>query len=1197
MAVADVFKVYLYPDSLSILDLNDEGEDITSGIINVEIQYGTDIYEGPQQQIDTGQFTIVTRNPNLDPKINSNLKYNSAIKFYDERSGEFFRAYVTDVQVEYQRKDDPIITITGTDIFGAMQRVVVDQDTHDAIMALSTGPSWNGLTFSEFLPYMTDFTLKYFNLDLIVPGNSPTPYGFWFQASQSFGEQSVGKLGYSPAKYIPQVGETYLEIINKYAQTNMTSFSAKNDFGDPLSYDFINVSPFAKYNPNLWVAQQDPMQQYTTYDFSSNPADARPYQSILLNNGYNRVINQADISNEYRYVDTGELKSQSESFTRTSAQSIEDYAISKTSISTIYPEDATVTIADWADGYSQNIFQVTQYPGQEIQQITFDNARFEDIENNFSYSDYDLNRIIRIKHQINNTETIDRVYDIAGISHNISPDKWEMGFTLKPSSQEIVFQYQGSLPTLQMNATTGDSNFNFTASLIDFDPTRVSNVIWALSATDSNEVTQMWPYALSGNMFKNGIARTGLTQTWNFDDDGILAPYSFDPNSTFQDPLDNRFGGYGTGNWTVYAYIELTNGFTIVLQQQLVVGTPAVEADFGWVQNLTNNFGQITFTDTSVNHETGEPDSYLWDFGDGTTSLERNPIKVYDPAPSTTTYSVSLTVYAFSSGGTKVYNTHTETVTLVQPTMIPDYTYTILNSTVTFTNTSTNVGLEEPDAYLWDFGDGTTSTLKNPVKTYSGNEGQSLSFDVKLTTRNIWEQTADVTKTIAFTLIFSVGNYPVNSIRFRGVSYSAVSGTIRTPYMFFLKGLTSETQSNLLYLRPVTKTNSSNIVWRRADGNLETTNPTLFLTRDPSITPTSGYGLSASVSSNVAASYTLSTTLASDAYNLKNFTLNLRDVSIGNTQQWNTIFVDIFTNLGWTEVGFFPLGKGPVGKSPLGAAAAITESVKNYVPTRVLPINNLGFNYTFSNNNFTANFTTSSSGPWSWNFGDGTSSTLQNPTKTFSNYSTYYVTLTSGAGEITEAVKVIPIIPYGFRFLRFKQKSHDGTHQFDTPYIANFKIQTTGGSYISPLILTNPQSICSRRTSSTSTNWSSGYTGSGTFDPLNTLNLTGNTGLRVVTTNATNVSEWDVVVDFKETVNTRVHEITLDAALASVSGYPATVASGISYEVFTTPYTGNFGSTTDPDLIYPGQSWTKIGEINPTGMLDNTLTTYSMTRI
>ena len=187
MLLVDIFKVFLYPDSESILDSEDEGEDITSGILNVDIQYGTNAYEGPQEQIDSGQFTIVTRNPNLDPKINPNLKYNSAIKFWDERSGEFFRGYVTDVQVEYQRKDNPIITIIGTDIFGMMQSYLITKEIQDAIMDFSY-EGWGGLNFSDFVFYMNDFTEKYLNLDITVPAGSSPSRGFWFDASQSFSQ-------------------------------------------------------------------------------------------------------------------------------------------------------------------------------------------------------------------------------------------------------------------------------------------------------------------------------------------------------------------------------------------------------------------------------------------------------------------------------------------------------------------------------------------------------------------------------------------------------------------------------------------------------------------------------------------------------------------------------------------------------------------------------------------------------------------------------------------------------------------------------------------------------------------------------------------------------------------------------------------------------------------------------------------------
>ena len=1194
MLVADVFKVYLYADSSSYSMTYGEGEDITAGILNVSIVEGTDLYEGPQEQIDTGQFTIVTRNPNLDPKINPNLKYNSGIRFVDERSGEFFRGYVTDVQVQYQRKDDPIITITGTDIFGAAQRVIVSQDTHDAIMALSTGPTWNGITFSEMIPYMNDFTSKYLDLDALV-GSGPPPDGFWFDASQSYGEQSVGLLGYSPGKYIPKVGESYLEVMNKYAQTNLTSFTARGEFG----YYYINVFPFVKYDPNYWVPQQDPTLQYTTYDFSSDPADAKPYQSILLDNGYNRVINQTDIFNEYRYVDTGELKSQSESFTRISSDSIEEYAISRASISTIYPEDATINIPDWADTYSENIFQVTQYPGQEIQQITFDNARLEDIENDFSYSDYNLNRIIRIKHQIDNDETIDRVYDIAGISHNISPDNWEMTFTLKPNKQEIAFQYQGSLPILTMNEISGDANFNFTATIGSVSPEDVSSITWALSATDPNEIPYIWPYALNGNMFENGVARTGFTQTWNFDDDGILAPYSFDEESTYSDPTDNRYGGYGPGFWNVYAFIELSNGFTIVLQQELTVGTPEVEADFGWVQNLTNNFGQVSFVDTSVNNETGEVDSYAWDFGDGETSALQNPVHVYDPAPDETEYEVSLTVFAYGPGETKVYDTYTETITLVQPEMVPDFTSVANYQTVTFTNTSTNVGFEEPDAYLWEFDDGTTSTLKNPVHTFPVTDvNVSESFDVTLTTRNIWEQTESVTKTVTTTALNESGTLPVSTLRLRFDPVSIDSGLgSASPlyfYMFDLKARTSNTLQNLSYLRPTTRINSSFITWYEADGTTAESGDPLNLTRDSSITPTSQYGLSPFRTNTGSATldFKLDTTIPTESSQLINdILLTFRDVGTTNNivfpvKPRNKLFVDVPDSFGgWVNIGYYQILNSKVDTAP--PAGVVTQAVKTMTPLRPLPMNIPYFKYTF--NNTIASFTSMETGvSYAWDFGDGTTSTLKDPVKTFPDRGTYTVSLTvtfadSSTRTTTEPVIVEYLAPYPVRYFKLVQNLHTGTHEFDTPYIDSFNFKQ---DYVEP---SSGNGLTFAKTDVYASEYRVGTTGEFVINPLTSPNnnrLTGSGGLRVKSLDGTYRTEWEMIADFGS-AQSNLTNCSVRLGRWTATGFPETLATGINYSIFITDFTGtqaNIGTA----------SWTKLGDFTPTSIPLNNSATYNI---
>ena len=1058
MFVGEVFETWLFSDPASPLEQLygspgwlANGENITEGILNVSIITGNEIYEGPQQGIETGQFTIITRNPLMDPKINTNLKYNSAIIFYDKRTGEFFRGYVTDVQVEYQRNDDPIITITGTDIFGAMQRVVISQQTHDAIMALSTGPTWNGLTFDEFIPYMDDFASKY----LVTNGwdGAGISHGFWFNASLGFSEESVGALAYSPAKYIPQVGESYLEVVNKYAQTNLTILNERGVLGAGLrDFDFIGVTPFVKYDPTFWNPQSDP-NLYPYYDFSSDPETDRPYRSILINNGYNRVVNQVDISNESRYVDAGELNSLSENFTRKSSESIQEYAISRASVSTIYPTNGSAPISSWADRYSTNIFQVTQFPGQEVQQITFDNARGE---GKYSYSFIPVNSPIKIKHKINNNETIDSVYDIAGITHNISPDDWEMTFTLKPSHQDVVFNYQGQLPTLQMNATEGDSNFNFTATLVDYDPATVLNVIWALSATDQDQIRSIYPYAGNGSMFKDGLPRNGITQTWNFDDDGILAPYSFDPNSEYSNPTDNRYGGYGSGTWYVYAFITLTNRFTVVLQQELTVGTPAVEADFGWTQNLINNFGQVSFTDTSVNHETGETDSYLWDFGDGTTSTERNPIHVYDPAPTDTQYDVSLTVYAFGLEGEKVYSTKTTTITLTQPTMTSNFTWTQNQQIITFTNTSTNVGFEEPDAYFWEFGDGTTSTEKNPVKIYAVSENVSTPFSVKLTTRNIWEQTADVTKTVTVQAINASGTFGVRYIKFRIDPYKK-SGTIPTggelisltPVMSTLKAVTSGTGANLAYLKPLIGFSDASVPrmrWFATDGNAVQVSKgyQYFLTRDIQ-TDQGAYGDGPANQNNgiyagtqyPTVRWELVVDLGAETNLINDIILRFEDLLVASgvfagiyaESYYPKISVDVANvvtdytpnpsgtygpatlNGNWVNIGYFKLNGGRM--DPTQPAGVRTNAIKTMTKIRPMPLNIPYFNYKFFTgaNDKQAQFSSvETADSYAWNFGDGTTSTDKNPLKTYAAYGTYNVTLAVTNGGVVTRTTTEPVI-------------------------------------------------------------------------------------------------------------------------------------------------------------------------------------------
>lgn len=135
----------------------------------------------------------------------------------------------------------------------------------------------------------------------------------------------------------------------------------------------------------------------------------------------------------------------------------------------------------------------------------------------------------------------------------------------------------------------------------------------------------------------------------------------------------------------------------------------------------------VTFTDMSA----GSPQSWLWDFGDGTTSSEQNPRHTYDEAGS---YTVKLTVRNGEIADSKKKD---RLVVVTAPRVSADFSAGPVSGaaplTVRFTDRSTG----SPTSWQWDFGDNSTavaSTEQNPVHVYE-EEG---SYSVWLGVNNIF---------------------------------------------------------------------------------------------------------------------------------------------------------------------------------------------------------------------------------------------------------------------------------------------------------------------------------------------------------------------------------------------------------------------------------------------------------------------------
>ncbi|MBK7667998.1 MAG: PKD domain-containing protein [Sphingobacteriaceae bacterium] len=117
-----------------------------------------------------------------------------------------------------------------------------------------------------------------------------------------------------------------------------------------------------------------------------------------------------------------------------------------------------------------------------------------------------------------------------------------------------------------------------------------------------------------------------------------------------------------------------------------------------FLHSINSCKGILTTTNTSIGASQN-----LWYFGDGSTSTQTSPSYTYS-LPGT--YTISLVTNPI--GGCK--DSTSQSVTILNPTQsLYTFTNVACDSIVLITNTSIGA-----TTYLWDFGDGNTSTLVNP---------------------------------------------------------------------------------------------------------------------------------------------------------------------------------------------------------------------------------------------------------------------------------------------------------------------------------------------------------------------------------------------------------------------------------------------------------------------------------------------------
>jgi PKD repeat protein len=219
--------------------------------------------------------------------------------------------------------------------------------------------------------------------------------------------------------------------------------------------------------------------------------------------------------------------------------------------------------------------------------------------------------------------------------------------------------------------------------------------------------------------YSNGGGANIISWLWDFND-GLGSV------STLQNPTHI----YNTsGYYNVSLSISNSNGCQNVINQIIEI-LPTPSADFSVDNQCVNS--TLHFNDQSYSFGSVVT-SWNWSFGDGNFSTDPNPLHSYSqPGNYWVTLWVSNLQGCIADTGKFVS---------VYPLPIADFDYllpTCENDTVWFYDMSSSVGSSPITQWLWDFGDGVTSILKNPGHKFThGNHNVSL----KITNSNGCEKT------------------------------------------------------------------------------------------------------------------------------------------------------------------------------------------------------------------------------------------------------------------------------------------------------------------------------------------------------------------------------------------------------------------------------------------------------------------------
>jgi len=533
----------------------------------------------------------------------------------------------------------------------------------------------------------------------------------------------------------------------------------------------------------------------------------------------------------------------------------------------------------------------------------------------------------------------------------VSSWSWDFGDGGTGSVQNPLYTYTSS-GTYSVTLTATGPGGSAPETKTDYIVVSEQAPIAEFSATPTTGVA---PLSVSFTDLSAGGPATNYS--WSFGDGGSSSSAS--PSHVYA----------AAGTYTVALTLTGPGGVDTETKLELITVTPpAPVASFTGGPLSGNAPLTVAFTDTS----TGDVSGWSWSFGDLGTSAVQNPTHTYnDPG----TYSVSLT--AVGPGGS---NTDTRSGLVVVSEPVPDARFFgvprvgVAPLAVSFTDTS--VG--NVSGWAWTFGDGGSSSTQSPSHTYSSPGIYTVSLTVSSAGGSDTENKVNYVVVTEPAPVADFSGAPTSGAAPLTVNFSDASTGAVTSYLWDFGDNTTSTVQNPIKVYPSAGSYTVTLTVVGPGGIATRTESDYVVVGFPA--PTAEF-------------------VGAPSSGIVPLTVIFTDQSSGVSTSWFWNFGDGGISSAQNPTKVYAIaGTYTVALTATGPGGSSTETKTDYIVAgEPAPVASFTGSPTSGQVPLTVTFSDTSTGVatgWSWNFGDGGSSTLQNPSYTYNAAGNYTVSLT-----------------------------------------------------------------------------------------------------------------------------------------------------------------------------------------------------------